>query len=199
MTIKITYDYRRDVSEVSVPAKKVKRENGTIKYVTYKPVGHIGAIRKKNYGRSNAISKYNLASSIQNPEYSEADSSKKDGETAVAETESKHDFKDSVLRAIIDNELDYFLNLVLNKQYTYMQKVSSEEFTPSPEEMKLIRKEEERLNARWKEILEDALCDYSMKLKKSKGSSIVQLVNAGLRNAKKRKDKLLENSMNGTE
>ena len=195
MTIKITYDYRRDVSEVSIPAKKVKREDGKIKYVTYKPVGLIGAIRKKNYGRSNAISRYNLASSIQNPADSESDSSKKDGETT--ESETRQNFKDSVLRAIIDNELEYFLNLVLNKKYTYMQKVSSEEFTPTPEEMKLIRSEEDRLNARWKEILEDALSEYSMKLKKSRGRSIVQLINAGQRNAKKRRDKFLENDSNG--
>lgn len=197
MTIKITYDYRRDVSEVSVPAKKVKGEDGKIKYVTYRPVGLIGAIRKKNYGRSNAISRYNLTSSIQNPAENDTDSSKKNNETSVAE--AKPDFKDSVLRAIIDNELDYFLNIILNKQYTYMQKVSSEEFTPSADEIELIRKEEKRLNERWKEILEEALSEYNMKLKKSKGSSIVQSINAGLRNAKKRKAKKLESDMTGTE
>lgn len=197
MTIKITYDYRRDVSEVSVPAKKVKGEDGKIKYVTYRPVGLIGAIRKKNYGRSNAISRYNLTSSIQNPAENDTDSSKKNNETSVAE--AKPDFKDSVLRAIIDNELDYFLNIILNKQYTYMQKVSSEEFTPSADEIELIRKEEKRLNERWKEILEEALSEYNMKLKKSKGSSIVQSINAGLRNAKKRKAKKLESDMAGTE
>jgi hypothetical protein len=36
-----------------------------------------------------------------------------------------------------------------------------------------------------------------MKLKKSRGSSIVQLINAGQRNAKKRRDKFLENDSNG--
>jgi hypothetical protein len=197
MTIKITYDYRRDVSEVSVPLKKVKRENGTIHYVTYKSVGYIGAIKKKNYGRSNAISKFTAGTGEQNSgDMNNSGGIKSGAELQSSEPNERQKFKDSILNAIIDNELDYFLNIVLNKQYTYIQKVSAEEFSPSAEEMEIIHREEEKLNRRWKTILEDALCEYSMKLKKSKGAAIVQLINAGIKKSKHRKTKLLEKQMN---